>query len=1810
MTKIHLKRLLALICVCTLSQAMLAQVATPDFAYPKTVAEQAATEYTTAVNKGDQVAILSASIKSYLAEMSIDNDASNTAIKEFDNRTIIIKNQQIKALRDLFMATAYDQASNRVRYNYGRTLPLTPRPADINEWSKEMFEFVIDSLANEAYKNAGDMPLTDIKPLIKANDLTLKFFPTTKDFVASYILDVFPLNLKEGWADSIMSDMTKYHAPHSDAWYCWNTLAVCHKNENVPQQLQELYLSDPRESGRAYTLCELMSNVNISKLYKQPSEQVTFLEAAARDFKGYWIENIIKMRINVLMMPQLRLSSERSKFAAGETVKIPIKYQNLSTATINVYNFIDDITAEKSIKSNYSGIKPSQAITLDLGSATPNQRDTTIIVTLPIGCNIVCAKIEADEIKESSPLQLEAYDFKPIIKQVNGKTYLYVVNAADGTPAKDVEAFAISNYKDNKKTKLGKTDANGFLYFDVKKSSSLMLRHNGVSMQYDDVNLYHTKYSAPDNSQKITLTTNLGAYHLGDKMHYAGFLCDTLGVIKNAEIDITIYNTEYNNIGDTTLTTDEYGRFAGEFTLPGETCTGTFAIEAESEDASCRARFEVSDFKLPALKSDNLLTVGGIPADKSISITGHITNYAGFSLKGTKISAMVLGDEIDSTFTAVTDNDGKFKIVADSVFEQTIKERIAKVYGDKYIKDLPFTPEHFYPTTTYVSISALADDGTQLYIGQESISQFPNKLSLSSDDTVLEKTKPAEFDITLRSTEGDTITSSIKWRLYGNDNDSISVKEGETVPGKLILNINDLKVGKYTLRVAASDMSAQTVSTSFIAFAYNDNTLPVAKASLWTPDKKASYSDNTIKIKVLVDSLGANLIYGINSKPEDMQHTHLSSGWHTLSYQVDNLSKDDKLLIFNTRNYDTETFEYDIDTQRAPKKSVNLIIESFRDKVYTGDNEKWQLRLIDENNQGIAGAVIVNVYNTQLDLLRKPASLSSGPTYVWRPSPRFYVPYIGGQRRYYIGKTLKPLTYMTPGRPVWQTYNSNIELGHSPFTYDMFEVSNSCVDYDPIVLAYGKYPDIIKCSFSENIRVRGVGTVSGVKYKSNRLSQSTEEDYDEVEAIASDGAALEEVVTVGSNDSGSAEETAIEWREPEIFSALWQPNLVTDDNGVLDLSFIVPNALTTWRLLAYAWDKNAHLASISKTMTASKPIMVSVNMPRFVRRGDKATIIATAMNNSDESQNIKAIAEIFNIANDSVISSTTQAFTLAAGDKGTMSFCLDVNDNFAADSIGVRVRAANDTYGDGEQIALRVLDSESFVRECINFYLNPSDTTYTADIPSARGKDFKASLTFTANPMATVIEALPVLWDETWPTAASQSRALYGLTIALALEKEHPELSAIFDRKDLERRAKAALNQLEKLQRADGGWAWGEWSNSSSQWVTSSVLDRFYDLLRWGYVANNDKVNKMLTNAVKYYDSVVSGYDYTYTIVRSQYGSLAKPSLNGQKVIDQTLNRITRSWKKFDVDTKALSVIALVNNNRKATAKMIIGSLDQFATTSKTKGTEFKNERSLLAYGHLLEAYAASTPTSPIADGLRQHLIVRKQATDWGTSALTSYVVSSFINSGSKWTKPTIAPTLNVDNKPVDLGTPTGTASIYNVPVAGSSLTLNVGDAHVPSYGAIIATYTAPMSQITDYSEDDEVKISKRFIIDNGNGVWSDAPSTLNVGMKVRVSLTIKTTRPMSYVNISDQRAATFEPVEQLSRTMRQDGIYYYRENRDTCTNIFIDYLPQGTYVISYDVFVNNAGTFAGGVATITCDKAPTLTAHTGGAIITVVPAK
>ena len=100
--------------------------------------------------------------------------------------------------------------------------------------------------------------------------------------------------------------------------------------------------------------------------------------------------------------------------------------------------------------------------------------------------------------------------------------------------------------------------------------------------------------------------------------------------------------------------------------------------------------------------------------------------------------------------------------------------------------------------------------------------------------------------------------------------------------------------------------------------------------------------------------------------------------------------------------------------------------------------------------------------------------------------------------------------------------------------------------------------------------------------------------------------------------------------------------------------------------------------------------------------------------------------------------------------------------------------------------------------------------------------------------------------------------------------------------------------------------------------------------------------------------------------------------------------------------------------------------------------------------------------------------------------------------------------------------------------------------------------------------------------------------------------MTITTNRNIEFVALKDLRAACFEPVDQRSGFIRREGVSYYETTEDASTQFFFNFLPKGTYVFEYEVWANNAGNFADGMANIQCLYVTEFVGHSSGGRIVV----
>lgn len=744
------------------------------------------------------------------------------------------------------------------------------------------------------------------------------------------------------------------------------------------------------------------------------------------------------------------------------------------------------------------------------------------------------------------------------------------------------------------------------------------------------------------------------------------------------------------------------------------------------------------------------------------------------------------------------------------------------------------------------------------------------------------------------------------------------------------------------------------------------------------------------------------------------------------------------------------------------------------------------------------------------------------------------------------------------------------------------------------------------------------------------------------------------VATEADGAAGAAEEPVQEYRQAEVLQGFWRPRLVADQEGVVTIEFTVPDANTTWAFHMFGWTAELLTADFDATALASKPVMVQGAVPRYLRAGDSATLRATVFNNTDSTATVATEFEIFNPADGRVIDTVRSVLTLEA--KASAIVTAPASADPALTSVGYRVKATAGNYSDGETGVLPILASSQMLVESQEFYLYAKGSPVTLKVPSA--KDAVSTLQYCQNPIWTVVKALRgVQWEDyslstsaatqlassalarhivsTNPRIASvlaqwkanpDSEALTGklarnddLKMLLqnqtpwvrAAQSETDRMNALTETLDSTRCSylmDKSLEALKKFQNADGGFRWAVWSDTeSSHWVTVNVLQTLGIANSFGALPR--EFTPMARDAFRYLEQQAVK-DPKDMWLRMQYALMAtwfpelNPGADGNKIIREAADRLTRTWRTMGLSDKAYTAMVLNRAGRKADAAEIIRSIGQYGVSTPGRGLEFPSVKDMRTYGNLIQAVATVTPGNPILDPMRQWVILQAQATDDLGACNPDYIIASVMFTGSPWADMTSVQPIAIDGRPAtfpqaELGT-----GYLTAPLAPGS-TVEVSPTGVtPSYGSIVTLMTAPMTEVSAFRSAD-LEISKRMMVQR-EGKWVES-TDFRFGEEVQVQLQIRAKRTLEYVAVTDERPAGFEPREQLPGWLWSDGIGFYRENRDASTRLFIGYMPKGSYSLTYSMTAATEGTFASGVATLQSQYDPALTVHSSGTLITII---
>ncbi|MEO6006049.1 MAG: alpha-2-macroglobulin family protein [Opitutus sp.] len=272
-------------------------------------------------------------------------------------------------------------------------------------------------------------------------------------------------------------------------------------------------------------------------------------------------------------------------------------------------------------------------------------------------------------------------------------------------------------------------------------------------------------------------------------------------------------------------------------------------------------------------------------------------------------------------------------------------------------------------------------------------------------------------------------------------------------------------------------------------------------------------------------------------------------------------------------------------------------------------------------------------------------------------------------------------------------------------------------------------------------------------------------------------------------------------------TAFFFPQLVTGEDGLVRMVFTMPEALTEWKFLGFAHDRELRSGFITDKAVTAKDLMVEPNAPRFVREGDAIEFTVKVSNRTDQAQTGTVRLTFADAASlesrDAALGhqAIEQAFNVPAKQSQSYSWRITIPDGLTV--LTYKVVGATARASDGEEGFLPVLSRRVLVTESLPLPIRGKVTKpfeFTKLLESASSNTLRhQSLTvqMTSQPAWYAVMALPYLMEFPYECSEQVFNRFYANALAAHIANSDPKIRRIFD---LWRNTSALESPLEKNQ--------------------------------------------------------------------------------------------------------------------------------------------------------------------------------------------------------------------------------------------------------------------------------------------------------------------------------------------------------------------------------------------------------------------------
>lgn len=1365
----------------------------------------------------------------------------------------------------------------------------------------------------------------------------------------------------------------------------------------------------------------------------------------------------------------------------------------------------------------------------------------------------------------------------------DGQQEIQVLDAWTGKPEPDVLVY---NYelkdREGRFAELASYKTNGqgiFLHALTKNGKN---QYWGAEKNGDRsfIAWIRTSNFRQENEKKTTqgrLFTDRSIYRPGQVVEYSLLLLDDhteeAKVVPHAEMKVSLRDSHrWTELQQQTLTTDDYGVAGGEFRLPDDCVPGDYVLSVTSGLA---AHFKVEEYKRPTFDASWVPVTVSYAKGDTIQLKGKALTFTDQPLQGAQVVLKTIcqqrrwwrmyHSEVIRTDTLSTDEKGEIDFaVALNVPENLVLDSEERLHS-------------YYEFR--VEMTVTSKDGetheanTILTVADHPLLFWVDAVDLQN------KNQLQAWTVHLTNLARADQKQEVKARLltWGG---KVPVWSGVIPSGTSFAPsfLAALPSGRYVLELSYEDLKLET---EFALISLADST-PLPDSELWT----FTESDTFDKAHEAVLQLGTSF------KDACLQyHIYTAKGRveKGICYLSDSLTllhipyKESYgegvvvslFMVHEGKVYSkNQTFRL-----RKPGKTLKAEWISIRDYSQPGMKEEWKLKLTMPNGLPADANLMAVLYDAALDRIYQHGwNLALGS--------RKQLPYPEIWR-------LRSSANHFMEFPALQQYKYLERI------FDRFD--NSLFHAERMVRE--EMASVKMMSFSRAMAKNAEPMV---------LADAVEEEH----SIMSIAAASEDVPV---NLRSEFQETAF-----------FYPMLRTDREGVVTLNFTLPQSITEWHLLGMAHTREMNFTTaIDHHLKVTQPFEVHPNMPRFVRKGDKVNLPVTIRNFTGAVQEGRLTV----ILKDSTLTTTLvhEEIPFKVGESETLFI------PFAApDYVGgavCQVFAKAEDYSDGEQHELPVLSDEIWLEESRAYYLNSTEQAVSLETLLQGGELWNKTSALTVsvvnNPIWNIVRDLSKEQEQKNPcNAVDLALAFYAQCLSAALAGQQPVLENNGMLATDSQACKALLDQLVKLQKEDGGFAWYEGMDSSA-YITRLLAEAFARLLALGVdIPDRARFEEITSRVLQYLDKEMVAY---YQSVKKQknYGGLTtevlhylylqglNPRVLPKEVTELSkyfVNLIPKHIATFTIYQKAMAAIVLQQWGKVKEAQKFIRSVVSYSVYTEELGRYYDTPKATYSWRNYriptqtmvveglakvapeairVTSGAEALPKNQLLSEYIRWILNQKRTQSWENSATTLDALYAILNMNPGLQVLTIATDNTVSQ--------TFTHADFEAFPKTWTLKKETSDSPV-AWGSIAVKSLVKLNEVKEESAHTGLQLQVTYlreVVKEGKVQYETvALDGLRVGDKVRAVVHLKADRDMDFVEVRLPRATCLAPSESLSGYRWSKGLGYYYMIKDEESRFCMDRLPKGSYELTEDFYVGLKGSYRSGIPTVQCTYAPEFSAH------------